>query len=268
MLKKIGLCLSGGGARGAYQAGAINALDEAGVLKQISVFAGTSIGAANAAVLASQSAPILKEAWFHIPPHALGPRQKVLAILFKEKLKALELGFLSMDTFSSMLMHYIDEKNLKKHKVYVTISDGGDHSQGLVGLLKSTYQHYLRQEPKVIYMPLNQLHQDDALKTIIASCSIPLVFPSVKTADHTFYDGGVFDNIPVNPLIAEGCTEIWVIQLTKAFFFSPEAYPNTTIHEIKHEGSLGGIFDFSQEHIEKLYAWGYQDAQRFIKMIQ
>ena len=45
---KIGLVLSGGGAKGAYQIGMMRALEELGISKQIKVISGTSIGAFNA----------------------------------------------------------------------------------------------------------------------------------------------------------------------------------------------------------------------------
>ncbi|WP_052672543.1 patatin-like phospholipase family protein [Aliterella atlantica] len=50
---KFGLVLAGGGAKGAYQAGALKYLAELGIVPQI--IAGTSIGALNGAVLASHT---------------------------------------------------------------------------------------------------------------------------------------------------------------------------------------------------------------------
>ncbi len=54
---KVGLVLSGGGAKGAYHAGVIKALDELGI--QVDAVAGASIGALNGAILAS--APSFKD---------------------------------------------------------------------------------------------------------------------------------------------------------------------------------------------------------------
>ena len=59
---KVGLVLSGGGAKGAYQVGALKALQELGTT--IDVVAGASIGALNGAVLVS--APSISEARFAI----------------------------------------------------------------------------------------------------------------------------------------------------------------------------------------------------------
>jgi NTE family protein len=54
-MSKLGLCFTGGGAKGAYQIGAAQALSELGLLEKVQVFSGTSIGAANVSVLASSS---------------------------------------------------------------------------------------------------------------------------------------------------------------------------------------------------------------------
>ena len=49
---KIGLVLSGGGGKGAYELGVWRALKELGISKYISVFSGTSIGAFNSILFA------------------------------------------------------------------------------------------------------------------------------------------------------------------------------------------------------------------------
>ena len=68
---KLGLCLSGGGARGAYQIGACMALKETGILDKIEVFSGTSIGAANAALLATNKIETVKDIWFKMPEETI-----------------------------------------------------------------------------------------------------------------------------------------------------------------------------------------------------
>ena len=267
-MKKLGLCLSGGGARGAYQAGAIKALHEAGIIDQVEVFSGTSIGAANAAVLASNSPKALEEIWFNIPQDALKHEKNFFSRLLEEKLKAIDNGIYSMDVFSSIIMKYIDEAKLKSKKVFVTVSDGGDANKGILGLVKTSYEHYMRKDNKAIYLPLDELSQKEAHKSVIASCSIPFVFPAVKQDHHKYYDGGVFDNTPVRPLVESGCTEVIVIQLNRPFLFQREDYKDVIVHEIKHKRSLGRVLDFSKEHTEKIFNWGYEDAKNFIESYQ
>ena len=59
---KFGLVMSGGGAKGAFQVGAVKALAELGV--PVDGIAGASIGALNGAIVAS--APSLTEAAGHL----------------------------------------------------------------------------------------------------------------------------------------------------------------------------------------------------------
>lgn len=53
----VGLVLSGGGAKGAYEVGVWRALAEAGIVRDVAAISGTSIGSLNAALFASVQAP-------------------------------------------------------------------------------------------------------------------------------------------------------------------------------------------------------------------
>jgi NTE family protein len=264
-LRKLGLCLSGGGVRGAYQAGAIKAFDEADMLDQIAVYSGTSIGAANASVLVSTSAKTLEKVWFTIPERPLQYQKHLLTRIVEDKLNIFERGIYSMDTFTAILMRHIDETNLKKRKVFVTVSDGGEASEGFFSLLKASYDHYVRKDSRVIYVPLDELTSQAALQAVVASCSIPVMFPAVKQGERKFYDGGVFDNIPIKPLIASGCDEIIVIQLSHGLFFHPEDYPGVIMHQLKHPGKFSDMLDFTPDHVQQLFHHGYQDAKEFLR---
>ena len=60
--KKVGIVLSGGGAKGAYQVGMFRALEEAGLSKKGLILAGTSIGALGSIVYALSGADGLRKA--------------------------------------------------------------------------------------------------------------------------------------------------------------------------------------------------------------
>ncbi len=262
MKKKIGLCFSGGGARGAYQIGVAQALEDIGIYKNISVFSGTSIGAANVAVLASTSINKAKNIWFNIPKKALIKSKPFLNKLKEEKLNALSSGIFTMDTFDEILINNINHKNIKNKDVFVTVSESGDEAKGLFELVKSSYSHFIKKDTKVLYIPLKELNKDEIMKVVKASCSIPVVFPAVKNENKKYYDGGIFDNTPIKPLIEKSCNEIIIVGIS--FFLSSKItmkkYPNVTFHEIKHKGYLGGVLDFSSKHSKQIYDFGYEDT--------
>ena len=65
-MKKIGLALAGGGARGAYQIGAWKALKELGIDKQISAYSGASVGSLNAVLFAMEDYNLARETWLKL----------------------------------------------------------------------------------------------------------------------------------------------------------------------------------------------------------
>ena len=58
---KFGLVLSGGGAKGAYEAGAIKAMGEMDVIEKVYGVSGTSVGALNTLVFAMDDVALMEE---------------------------------------------------------------------------------------------------------------------------------------------------------------------------------------------------------------
>ncbi len=267
-MKKIGLCLSGGGARGAYQIGAVKALQELEIFNQIKYFSGTSIGAVNAAVLATNTIEHAKDIWFNIPDEALVSNGNFLKRLTKEKFEAFDKGIYKMDSLEEILINNVNLDRIKNKDVYITISDGGDINQSIFDLIKSTYKHYFKKEEKAVYLNLKDLNREDSYKAILASCAIPFIFPSINYNNKKYYDGGVFDNVPIRPLVDAGCDEIIVIHL--AYYFDrTKKYSKVKFHHIKHNRSwgLGRILDFTSEHSKKIYDYGYKDTLEYFEGI-
>lgn len=262
MAKKIGLCLTGGGARGAYQIGAIKALDTLGIFKNIKAFSGTSIGAANVAVVASNSIHAAEEVWLNMPDNNI-PKIEDDEEKKRLRLPDFKRGIYSMHIFESVIKESVKFDALQKKEVYVTVSQGGEFEGGFKELFKSGFSHYIKKDSQVRYMPLHEMDALEAHQSIIASSSIPLFFSPVEINNHNCYDGGVFDNIPVTPLIENGCDEIILIHLQKGGtrFFSNQKYEGVIIHEIKHAGKdLGKVLKFSQAQTKRLLKLGYEET--------
>jgi NTE family protein len=175
-----------------------------------------------------------------------------------------------MEIFEQIMIKYVNVNHLNDHHVFVSISESGDQSKGLTELIKQSMKHHLKKDSKAHYVHLNDLTNQQALNVIEASCSIPVVFSPVVIEDRKYYDGGVFDNTPIQPLIDSGCNEIILVNI--AFFSTKKkvqkAYPNITIHEIKTKKKLGGILDFSKEHSKMLFDLGYKETMEYFKHIQ
>lgn len=82
----LGLVLSGGGAKGAYEVGVWQALHEAGLATNVEAVSGTSIGAVNAALFASWPDPKGAEAlWLENLEKVFVPNEKILEIASEKK---------------------------------------------------------------------------------------------------------------------------------------------------------------------------------------
>jgi len=57
-------------------------------------------------------------------------------------------------------------------------------------------------------------HQGDLLDSVMASISIPGIFPPYKIGNKAYTDGGVLDPVPVKPLLEQGMKKIIGINLT------------------------------------------------------
>jgi NTE family protein len=161
---KIGLVLSGGGARGFAHLGVIKALNEAGIFPD--VISGTSAGALVGSMYADGYTPdeILKimnlngRLQYFSPTVPRGGLLQISGIekILREKLRA--------KSFSEL-----------KIPLYVSATD-----------LNSG---------KAVYFSEGEL-----IMPVIASASIPVLFKPVIINDVQYVDGGVLDNLPLKPI--------------------------------------------------------------------
>lgn len=257
---KLGLCLSGGGARGAYQVGVCKAFQEAHLLERFDAFSGTSIGAVNAAFLATKSVDELVSIWEATSSADIKNTESIFQRLRKEKHHLAENGLFVISKLQAMIEEHLDYDTIQKKEVYVTLAEAGEVDSGIFGLMKSTYHHFIHRDSKVHYALLAEQEASDVIKLILASCSIPIAFPAVQIESRQYYDGGLYDNVPVEPLSQAGCDKVIVIHLTRIDRIKPEHYPNVSIFEIKHKGSLGGILHFEGKQAQQLIQKGYEDG--------
>lgn len=164
---KIGLVLSGGGLRGIGHLGAIKALEEHGY--QPSTVSGCSAGAIIGAFYAAGYT--VEEMLAIVQANDLFPTTS-----FRLRTS----GFVNNSYLSRLIQKYIPQNTFESLKIPFHVS--------ATNLLSG----------KVDYFHSGPL--DDAL---LASSSVPLMFPYVKRDKSVYYDGGILDNLPVKPLLGQ-----------------------------------------------------------------
>jgi len=195
------LVLSGGGGRGAYHVGVLRFLEEHEWYPDVIV--GTSIGAVNGAAMVS------------------GHTSHSLWALWK-RLKTDDVQRRAWDLFSlDKWDHLLDTSPLRKTLI----------EEGWVDLDRINVQFPSRHlRITVVEKETGRLrvfgnsadpttasrceHVPITLDHILASCSIPIVYPSTKIGDTAYWDGGTVANTPLGPAVDAGASDIVVVLMT------------------------------------------------------
>lgn len=195
----VGFAFSGGGSRGAVQAGMLRALTEAGVHPD--VMTGTSAGAVNAG-------------WFGLHPHRL------------DRLEAIWLELRTQDVFPGgrvrMLMnlsrsgyfHAADawEKFLRLHIGSATFEDAQ--------IPFAVVAVRLSDGKRVVF------DSGEIVPAVMASTAIPGVFPPHAIGDELYVDGGVLEYLPVPTILEQGATTIFALDSS---WFSSEVVRGASV---------------------------------------
>lgn len=265
-MAKIGLVLAGGGARGAYQIGAWKAFRELGLDKKIVAYSGASVGSLNAALFAMDDYDSAYNIWMSLNRDSLfNIEKKLYKRVLKEKLDFFNRGVFDTSELEQLIDQSIDFDKVRKKDVFVATTHLGDEKSTFFDLLRTNYLHYLKSENQTRYQNLNELNDNDIKNTLLASCAIPVVFKPIKIGDKTYYDGGLLDNAPYQPLVDIGCEIIVVIDLFKFSFvkkYSAEGVRLITVHPRR---SLRGILDFNKKYIDRRFELGYKDTMNVLE---
>jgi len=205
----IGLVLSGGGARGAYEVGALlhiaDHLPE--LLARIRVITGTSVGAVNGAFLACRGVTPagvheLAEIWGGLTMDELvridrdGVRQLSRLVQERADWRALRrvvrsgrldaVGFAATDIATGRTRLFVD------------------HARGLAPRWPKGDD---AAEPEgVVFGPSH----------VLASAAIPLLFPPVRVGTRWYVDGGVRYNTPLAPALGLGAESLLIVSVRTA----------------------------------------------------
>lgn len=262
---KLGLCFTGGGSRGAYQIGACMALKEMGIWDHIEAFSGTSIGAVNAVMLASSPIEVVRDIWFNMPDEALTSTESFFHRLKNEGTKLASNGLFTIEKLEKELKANLNIKNLRNKEVYVTLALGGEEDGGVLSLLRTSYKHYIKKDRQVEYSPIWKQDEEHIYKQVLASCSIPVVFSPTNIDGKQYFDGGVYDNVPVKPLIDGGCDKVIVLHLDRLPYFYKLRHSDTIFYSLKPKRSLGWMLNFSASNAKERYYQGYTECKAFLE---
>lgn len=202
--QRVGVVMSGGGAKGLYHIGVLEALEDYGV--PIDYVAGTSMGSIIAAMYAAGYSPsemraivrsgVVKE-WVsgRIDPNKymsyyrqLGSNPSFLSL-------SVDVGSPSGKWFqapTSLISSTQIDLALMDLFAPATVASGGDFNRLMIPFL-CVASDMNRRRPAV-------LRAGSLSEAVRSSMSIPLVFRPMEIDSMLLYDGGIYDNFPWKPL--------------------------------------------------------------------
>ncbi len=249
--KKFALALSGGGARGIFHAGFLQALDEAEM--KPSAIAGASMGSIVGAFYAAG-----------VKPKEMLKAVKTPNLMHIHSWIGLKGGLGSMKVLREQLNTFIKKDNFEALDMPLTIS---------VSNLNTGNNELL--------------NSGNLIDAVVASSSIPIVFMPVKIGSNFYLDGGLTLNLPAECLkaddtvvvgldcnfmektdtnytslmpVVERCLHITVRNTLRDQLDSCDIYVSSA------EMEEFGTFDFDQAN--KIFDIGYQTAKAYIPQIK
>lgn len=247
------LVLGGGGAKGAYEVGAIAALDELGI-KAGSVF-GTSVGALHAAMYAQGSMDAAAALWDNIRLSDVVSEES-LAIaddaenIFDHPEKLLEFitryaqkKGVDVSPLMDILHKLIDEDKIRRSGVHL-------------GIVTTRFPSLAMAEKR-----LEEMETGSLIDWLMASASCFPIFPMKQVGGDRYIDGGFCDNTPVEMAVRSGARDIVAIDIGKHRSHTQyDRRPNITY--IRTSQPLGGLLTLDSALSARNRILGYNDVMR------
>ena len=287
MAEPIGLVLSGGGAKGAYEVGVYKALSHYNITEHITAFSGTSVGALNAVLLDSLGAAAEK-VWLDLKLSDMmtldvGRIAKNISSLFTDSPDTPDPSTVKLSNLSAVAKYlYPDVDSLYTNGLPFTqdrLSELIDKNVDFKNLRHKIYVHSVRigrdSSLELETFRLGSVLYDDQQRKdmVLASAALPGVYcgtegVKIKGMEGSFVDGGypgAGDNTPIATLYNKGFRRIIAVHLKDDADISGQSkFTGAQIVNIIPSESMGGFFtgtlNLTPEKIRRDINLGYNDT--------
>lgn len=257
---KVGLALAGGGVKGAYQIGSYYAFKRCNI--KFNGIVGTSIGAANGAVLISGHEKELLEMWKNLNPGELLDLDSNLISEYNNNKKSKQVIATLKITKKVIKDHGFTIENIKK-----LVTDLVDVDKVLTSSNDFGLATYNFSQKKSIYIFKENMTKENLIDYILASCSLP-VFKLDKVIDNSLYlDGGFHDNCPTNMLIRKNYDIVYEVKINGIGVNRRHIQGNTKVITIAPSRDTGSIFEMNHKKIIDNINMGYFDTLKTLNKL-
>lgn len=259
--KTYAIALEGGGAKGGYEIGVWQALNEAGI--KYNAVSGTSVGALNGGLMAMRDLPRAIDAWNNMK---LG---KVIELdeEQEENLSRAFNGDIGLDDVQQLIpeaLEIIKNRGLDVAPLRAWVREVVDAK----AIKESDVELYIATvsitDRKALEVKVNDLPEDQICDMLLASAYHP-TFKLEKLGGKFYTDGGFVDTLPLHALVTNGYKDIIAVRIPgighNRRFRMPD---DVNVTYIATNADLGGVLNFDAEQSRRDMAIGYLDAKRVL----
>ena len=253
--KEYGLVLAGGGMKGAFQVGVWKALQELEI--NIKAITGASIGAINGALFLQNDFESVVKLYEQIKIENIMNVEGVDGsknIFGVSNIFNLATNFRKQNGIDNTPLREIIKQYVDMDKLYNSEID--------FGLITYSVKNK---------MPLqkfkNEIPKEQMEDYLLATSCFPIFKPQVINGEE-YFDGGLYDNIPLNMLIEKGYQNIIVADIAGMGFSKKSINKNIYVKTISPSEDLGGTFEFNNEKIINNIKLGYLDTMKSFNKLQ
>lgn len=266
--QEIGLVLSGGGGKGAYQVGVWKAMQEYGIAQKVTVISGSSVGGLNAALFAMKDISEIEQIWRYLVPSSLQVDEDGNDVLISQPGLKMIINTLPLDSITELTYPQVNVTAVRKRFSFL---------KSTLGLLKivqpgdNATHFWVNAEDDI----------EEKKKLLLATSAFPFLTDPILLKDgYEYQDGGNEiaggDNTPIGGIVNSGYKYISNVDTIYVVYLKQNPrrvkvtdYDTFNIIEIIPSVDLSGILDgtcnFTPERVNLLINIGYQDAVNLFK---
>jgi predicted acylesterase/phospholipase RssA len=231
---RIGLVLSGGMAKGAYQIGALRAISEFVPQDEIAYISCASVGVLNGYAYATDQLALAENMWRNV---------------CEDNSRFLISSLLKSSLLQQNIVNLYNPEQELKVPFYAS-------------LLDVTHMN-------LVYKDLSTLEQELIPKSLRASVAMPIYNQAVTLNKVQYYDGAMIDNIPIYPLAKQELDYIICIYFDDVSYRFESASLDKKVIKLSFpsESLLRQSVLFEQASIDKMIQRGYDRAMHILKSV-
>lgn len=250
-MERKAVVLSGGGSKGAYQAGVWKALKK--LHYHYTIVTGTSVGALNGALMVQRDYRKCIKMWENMS------FEKIFVDPFPKKIDGIS-----------------GKAGIYKRYASSFLKNGGINTSRFEGLVYKMYSpfRFFRSSidyglvtynfttKKALEIKKSEMSEETAPLYIIASASCFPAFPMKQIDGNQYIDGGYSDNMPINLALELGATEIVAVDLHAVGKKKKIMNTDVKITIVEPKNQIVSFLVFHHELSRKAICYGYNDTMK------